>query len=54
MRDIDHGEQPSDRGQPLAALRVRTAPGVRLRRGSFPIARVAAPNAARGTFTTGC
>ena len=65
MRDIYGDEQRSYRGQPLAAHRVRAAPGLRLRRGSSPIARIAhvaapsrppggAPNAARGTFTTGC
>ena len=61
MRDIQDDEQRGYRGQPLAAQKARAAPGVRLHRGSSPIARAAAPrrppggapNAARGTCTTG-
>ena len=62
MRDIGNDEQRSYRGQALAAQRDRAAPGVGLRRGSSPLARIFAPRrppggappAARGTVTTGC
>ena len=62
MRDIFDDEQRGYGGQPLAAQGVRAAPGIRLFRGSSPIARVAAPrrlpggapNAANWTFITGC